>query len=161
MDQVAVFSEDRAYRYVLKRNTGFGSETCLFLMLNPSTADEIINDATVSRCIDYSNMWGYGNLIVCNLFAYRATLPSDMKKVNDPIGPDNNHWINASALKADKIIVAWGVHGAYKNRSQYVLKEVLDLKNMPVYHLGLTKDGEPKHPLYLKKLLEPIRYRSD
>ena len=135
----------------------------MFVMLNPSTADETINDPTVSRCIDYSNMWGYSNLIVCNLFAYRATLPSDMKKVDDPVGTDNDHWIATSALQADRIIVAWGTHGSYKSRSRHVLENVLKVKDadVNVYHLGLTKGGEPKHPLYLKKLVEPTKYILD
>ena len=154
---IAVFSDDRKYRYILRRKTGFGDETCLFIMLNPSTADEVKNDPTVQRCINYSNMWGYGNLIVCNLFAYRATLPSDMKKEKDPVGPDNNEWTKKAAEEADKIIVAWGTHGSYKDRSNTVINEVLDISNMPVYHLGLTQKGEPKHPLYLKKLVEPQR----
>ena len=75
---VALFSEDRRYRYLLTRQVGFGDKRVTFLMLNPSTADEERNDPTIRRCINFANAWGFGWLDVTNLSSLRATNPKEM-----------------------------------------------------------------------------------
>jgi len=153
----ADFSPDRRYRYTLRRVTGLGFSTCLFICLNPSTADETVDDPTVRRCIGFSRRWAFGNLVVCNLFAYRATSPKDMKTQDDPIGPANDDAMVREASFANRVVCAWGNDGAYRARWLHVLALLHD-RQLELHHLGLTGTGQPKHPLYLKSNTEPIRW---
>lgn len=90
-----------------------------------------------------------------NIFAFRATDPKVMKAEEDPIGPENDRWIQEVASKAGLVIAAWGVHGAHMNRGQAVVEMVPGL-----HHLGLTKHGFPRHPLYLRADTKPEPLRS-
>lgn len=125
----------------------------LFIGLNPSTADENKDDQTIRRCIDYAQRWGYGGLKMANLFAYRATLPSDLKKAKEPIGVDNNGYIKELSKGAAITIVAWSNDGSYLDRD----KDVLKLIEEPMC-LNINKSGQPSHPLYQKKELQPKPY---
>ena len=149
----AIFSDCRQYRYTLHRRIGLESEICNFIMLNPSTADEEKSDPTVTRCISFAKRWGYGILCVTNIFALRSTDPSILPSCLDPVGPDNNHWIDAMARQADKVIVAWGNWGATNGRSLEIRHMLADV---PLYYLTLTNQGEPGHPLYLPSSTIPI-----
>ena len=115
-------------------------------MLNPSIADANIEDPTIRRCMGFAEKWGYGGITVGNIFAYRATNPKDMLAADDPIGPENNLYLESLSLEAALTACAWGNHGIYLDRAQDVIK----LLTKP-YCLGLTKSGQPKHPLYLRK----------
>ena len=152
----AAFSPDRRYRYALTRTWGDGS-TVVFIMLNPSTADAFKVDPTVARCIEFARTWGHESLIVLNLFAWRSTDPKALYTVIpgfDPIGPLNDYAIDA-VPKGTPIIAAWGVHGSLDGRGKAV-RDRLDIARHDVYHLGdLTKEGHPRHPLYLKGDLMP------
>lgn len=151
------FSDDRKYRYVLWRDFG-GDPTnyILFICLNPSTADETKDDNTVRRCMGYGREWGYKNICIANIFAYRATDPRELRKIKAPVGIANNFWLIALDLFSDKTIIAWGNHGKYLNRDEKVLKL---LEDSTLYCLGKTMDGTPKHPLYLSKSITPEIYR--
>ena len=151
----AEFSADRRYRYSLEIEWGDGSGTCNFLMLNPSTADELANDPTVERCERRARMWGYRRLIVTNLFAFRATDPREMRAAIDPVGPDNDAAILAAAMVSDLVIAAWGNHGMHLRRAETVR---LMLGPLGLKCLRVAKTGEPCHPLYLPYELEPIEY---
>lgn len=150
----AEFSTCGKYRYRLWRIWDESKPFVLFIMLNPSTADENKNDPTVERCERYARSWGAGGLHVCNLFAYRATAPDEMKAQLDPIGIDNNHAITSDAKKAGIVICAWGNHGAHVNRSNQVMLLLRSLE-IPLHYLSVTGKKEPGHPLYLKKSLKP------
>lgn len=151
----AIFSPCRTWRYVLWREWDPERAKVMFIGLNPSTADEVKNDPTVTRCINYAKAWGYGGIYMMNIFAFRATDPRDMKAAPDPVGPENNHFLWKTAAKAGlPLIAAWGTHGTFQNREHQVLE--LLKREFPIYCLGKTKDGHPKHPLYLKKDLNPI-----
>jgi hypothetical protein len=126
----------------------------LFVGLNPSIADEVDNDPTIRRCVDYATRWGYGALCMVNLFALRETDPAVMKAEPHPIGPDNDFWIVEMAKQAEVVIAAWGVHGAHLRRDQAV-KLLLGQK---LTCLRKTKNGHPGHPLYLKKTLAPVAF---
>ncbi len=115
-------------------------------MLNPSTADAETDDPTIRRCIGFARKWGFQELQVGNLFAWRATDPRELKQALDPVGPENDRHLMTMSGCADVVIAAWGARGNYRNRAA----EVLDLLEGTVYHLGLTKQGHPKHPLYLR-----------
>ena len=148
---VARFSPNRRYRYQLTRRVGFGDDTVAFVMLNPSTADEVQNDPTVRRCINYANAWGYGWLIVTNLSPLRATDPRELLAAGaEPKGVQReNEWaILEAAEVADLVVAAYGVHGAAEGRADRVVEMLVDAGHT-VTCLGLTKEGAPRHPLYL------------
>ncbi len=132
----------------------------MFVMLNPSTATEVQNDPTVERCERRARALGYGGFRVTNIFAWRATDPRDMRASVDPIGPENDSILIQSARWADHIIAAWGTHGAYLDRGNLVAK-ILHNQNKPLFHLGLSKAGHPKHPLYLPYSQQPIPWPAE
>ena len=122
----------------------------MFLMLNPSTADEVRSDPTVTRCKGFAERWGYGALWVCNIFALRSPYPRALKGSLDPVGPMNDGYIMRHARDADRVVCAWGDFGLHLGRGERVLG-MLDAEGMTdkTYHFGMTKRGQPKHPLYL------------
>lgn len=146
----ADFSPDRKYRYTLIREWDASKPRCLFILLNPSTADAEHDDPTNRRGINFAMSWGYGACVFCNLFAFRTPYPKVMKAEREPVGPENNQWIYTEYERAAITIAAWGTHGGHRNRDQDLLKLLPDL-----HHLGLTKHGHPKHILYLPKTLTP------
>jgi len=153
LDYGAKFSKCRKYRYTLWRMWDLGKPKVMFIGLNPSTADEINNDPTVTRCINYSKSWGYGGMYMMNIFSFRTTYPSELIKCKNPIGIDNDQWIKRISKEVDKCIGAWGNYGNLFNRSEDILKIVPNL-----YCLKINGTGEPAHPLYLKSTLKPILY---
>ena len=156
----AEFSPDRRYRYTLWRECslpivyGFVQ----FIGLNPSTADETTDDPTVTRMRRFAELWGYGRLCVTNAFAYRATDPRHMMAQPDPIGDNNDDHILSVARGASMIVCAWGVNGEHMNREAHLLER---LRGYRLRHLGLTKHGHPKHPLYLRGDLRPELWRTE
>lgn len=132
---------------MLWRRWESGKPYALFIGLNPSTADEVQDDPTIRRCIGYAKRWGYGAYVMANIFAYRATDPKVMMRKDDPIGPYNDAWITRMAEGAGVIVCAWGAHGEYMRRGDEV-KRLLFGRDLMC--LGKTKNGQPKHPLYLK-----------
>jgi hypothetical protein len=150
----AILSDDGLYRYQLLRSWDEGKPLLNWIMLNPSIANAEKDDATIRRCIRFSNGWGYGKLAVYNLFALISTNPKNLLKSPDPIGPRNDFWLSDRA-KGD-VVLAWGSHGAKFPRRKM---EVMRLLTWPIniYCLGKTKEGEPKHPLRLSAMtrLEP------
>ena len=154
---IAIFSDCNFYRYVLERTWNYNGLRCLFVMLNPSTADEIKNDPTIERCERRARELGFGSLRVCNIFAYRSTDPKMMQSVVDPIGAENNNWISACCKWSDAIICAWGCHGSHLGRGEQV-ERMLRKSVEAAFHLGLTKEGHPKHPLYVSYEKEPKQW---
>lgn len=112
--------------------------------LNPSTADETDNDPTVRRVISFAQREGCDALVMTNAFAFRATEPNDMKAAADPVGPENDKWLIECSNLASLVVAAWGVHGTFKGRCEQVQQLIPNL-----LCFGTTKDGHPKHPLYL------------
>ena len=153
----AIFSRDGLYRYFLvDRDLGSGSGICLFIMCNPSTADEYQSDPTITRCKGYARDWGYRSLTICNIFAYRSTDPKDLWMVDDPIGPDNDDHIMAAAKGAHRIILAWGEEGKH-GRGKMVSNMLLSLGMVhKMFALKINQSGEPSHPLYLRTTLMPV-----
>lgn len=155
MKKAAVISHCQKYRYSLSRIWEPEKETVTFICLNPSTADENIDDPTIRRCVNFAKSWGMGGLYMANLFAYRATDPKMMKKAFDPVGPANDEYLLNLASISKIVIAAWGTTGIFKKRDRKV-KRLLGEK----LHLCLeiSKNGHPKHPLYLKKDLVPVSF---
>lgn len=143
----AVYSDCGSYRYALTRESAPGARL-LYVMLNPSTANETRNDATVERCDRRARLLGFGAFRVVNLFAFRATDPRVLKAASAPIGPDNDTVLHDGALWADRILCAWGTHGAHLGRDAQV-ERMLRQTGRDLWHLGLTRQGMPRHPLYI------------
>ncbi|MGC1273213.1 MAG: DUF1643 domain-containing protein [Planctomycetaceae bacterium] len=146
----ATFSPCRAYRYTLWRR--WGSERPILVVgLNPSTADETVNDATIRLCIVRAKDHGAGGLLMGNLFGYRATYPKDMKAQRDPVGPENDAALRQMAAAASIVVGAWGVDGDYKARAWSVKRL---LKDYTLHAIKVTKHGHPCHPLRLPYALK-------
>ena len=143
----AVYSDCERYRYQLTRIWAPAGERVHFIMLNPSTATEVQNDPTVERCERRARALGFGAFRVTNIFAWRDTDPRALRAARDPVGPDNDAAILAGCGWAGQIICAWGTHGAHLGRGAAV-ETLLRNFGRPLHHLGLTKAGHPKHPLY-------------
>jgi len=154
----AIFSEDRVYRYSLWRYwtppLDGNFRRLIFIGLNPSTADENTDDPTIRRCIGFAERLGYNGIVMLNLFAFRATKPSEMFKVSEPIGKHNDTTIKSFIDNSTDFVAAWGVYGSYLDRDKEMAMMIPDL-----LCLGTTKYGNARHPMYLKSdtNLEPWR----
>jgi len=148
MDRNAHFSDDGIYRYWLSRHWDYSKNNIAWIMLNPSTADGKKDDNTIRKCIKFSEFWGFGGMIVVNLFAARSTDPKQLKNFPDPVGPDNNYFLLNATKYCKTIIAAWGNHGTYLNQSERV-KEQFRLHGKKLNCLHVNNSGEPKHPLYI------------
>ncbi len=144
MQKDATLNEDRRYRYSLIREWDAEKPKVLFIGLNPSTADETEDDATIRRCIGFAKRWGFGAILVGNLFAIRSKDPAVLYEAKDPIGPENDVCLAKMAQEASLVVAAWGNNGGYRNRSEEVSALFTQMKC-----LGVNKTGEPKHPLYV------------
>ncbi|MDC3312710.1 DUF1643 domain-containing protein [Flavobacteriaceae bacterium] len=140
-------SDCEKFRFALRRTWNRSRQYCLFIGLNPSTATKYADDPTIRRCVRFATDWGYGGLYMANLFAYRATQPEKMMQAADPTGFYNDELLEMMAHGAGVIVCAWGAHGSFLGRDKYV-KKLLSGHNLMC--LGVTKSGQPKHPLYLK-----------
>lgn len=150
----ARFSACRRWRTLLWRCWDAGKPVANFVMLNPSTADESVLDPTCARARDYGERWGYGALLVTNVFAWRATDPVRMRAAADPVGRGNDAAILRAARSAQLVVCAWGNHGSHLDRSTWV-KARLQRAGIALHVLRLNANGEPAHPLYLPSSLWP------
>jgi hypothetical protein len=124
--------------------------------LNPSTADEKEDDPTIRRCVNFAKRLGYGGAHMLNLFAYRATDPQEMKKAVDPVGPYNDRITKLYiADRHNDFVAAWGIHGSYMGRDKVVAAMIPEL-----LCFGVTKEGHPRHPLYLRNDTGLIPWRK-
>lgn len=151
----AAISPCARYRYALWRRWTVGPAV-LFVMLNPSTADASNNDPTIRRCIGFARSWGYSAMAVGNLFALRTPSPEKLKRARSPIGPDNDLWLGRMRADTALTIAAWGIHGLHRKRSSAMRKQLPDAQV-----LGLTKLGEPRHPLYLGRSTLPQAWPAE
>jgi hypothetical protein len=142
----AQFSDCRTYRYALWRIWGKQHQMLMVIGLNPSTADETVDDPTIRRCIGFAKRLGFDGLYMLNLFAFRATDPRVMEKADDPVGPGNLEAFGYYRTKCQKIVAAWGAHQLARAQGVRVTENLWRV----VECWGKTKDGHPRHPLYLK-----------
>ncbi|MBW3041499.1 DUF1643 domain-containing protein [Prochlorococcus marinus] len=158
-----LFSECRSYRWILKRELLTGDKTLVFIGLNPSQANSVNNDMTLIRIINFCSRWNYKNIYVINLFGLISKFPSQLSKSKDPIG-DNNDLITLKVLEFWRknincdLWLGWGDKGQLNSRDQVVLKLIKNLSylnsneknhSQRVFSLGLSKKGNPRHPLYM------------
>lgn len=152
MTSGALFSEDRKHRYLLWRIWKQKTPSLLFIGLNPSTADDKMNDPTIRRLIKFAAGWGFGSLYCANLFTQVTPRPSDLIKVDNLAIEKSILSIQRSAEKCDTILFGWGSFKEAKMVSEQIVEMFPRAKC-----LGVNHDGSPKHPLYLKATvsLEP------
>jgi hypothetical protein len=153
----AIFSPCRTYRYILRREKQPTGKQIMFIGLNPSTADEINNDPTVTRCIMRAWEYGFQRFVMANIFGYRSTNPKGLRSVADPVGLENLSYILSYAKQVDQVVAAWGNHGLYLEHGSKV-RSMLQHEGVPLYHLGITKANQPKHPLYIGYQVKPKRW---
>ena len=144
----AVYSPCETYRYALTRVWNPKGRRLLYVMLNPSKATEQTNDPTIERCERRARRLGYGAFRACNIFALRETDPARLKAATHPEGPDNPAELTRAVDWSDDVLCAWGVHGAHRGQGNRVF-ETLRAIDRPLLTFGLTKDGHPRHPLYI------------
>lgn len=144
----AVYSACDLYRYALTRVWDEAMPQIAFVMLNPSTASELADDPTVARCVRRARDGGWGAVRVCNLFALRATRPAQLRAHALPEGPGNDAALADACRWADAVAAAWGVHGVHRGRGPAAARS-LRWQARTLLHLGLTKAGHPRHPLYV------------
>lgn len=149
MKRDALISDCGQFRYSLTRVWDNALPRVVFVMLNPSTADALVDDATIRRCIAFAKVLGFGSLQVVNLFAYRATDPRDLKAAGYPVGEVNDDWIIQACSEADTVVCAWGANARGMTRADEVLQLIRMWAWRSPVALSVTADGIPKHPLYL------------
>lgn len=149
----AEFSTCRKYRYALWRIWDDSKPLIMFVGLNPSTANESNDDPTIRRVRRFAMDWGYGGVYMVNLFALISPYPEDIKKSDDPLG-DNDDWLEIISKDCEKIIFAWGAFPEAEERAKEVIEQY------DGYALVINKDGSPRHPLYVKADVEPVKYNT-
>ena len=163
----AEFSEGGQYRYLLQRRWSPGlftrkhSDHVIWVMLNPSVGNGLRDDPTIVRCMKYTNDWGYTRMSIINLFGYISPDPATLKTIEDPVGPENNlFWERAIALynSVPLVICAWGAQGGYLDQDEDAVIWLVHEHKLPLFALGVTKNGSPHHPLRLRSALVPQPY---
>jgi hypothetical protein len=158
LEATATISPCGLFRYDLTRVWNPDRERVAFCMLNPSTADGTQDDPTIRRCVGFADAWGYGGLVVVNLFALRATDPKELTKTADPVGPDNDRFIERHAA-GNVVVAAWGANPSKFRRPLLRNRPAAVIDIVSGYglwrHLGLTADKHPRHPLYLPRESKP------
>lgn len=138
MQKEATISDDQIYRYKLSRTWDSTKPTILFIGLNPSIADETIDDPTITRCINYAKDWGYGTLLMANLFAFRSTYPKDIYLTDNPIGNENDNYILECVAQSDLVVACWGNNGMYMDRE-------ISFRNLYLIYIVLKKIKTEAH----------------
>ena len=156
----AIYSDCERYRYALTREWDAGGPRLLYVMLNPSKATEAQNDPTIERCERRARALGFGAFRATNLFAWRETDPAKLRRAASPVGPANDSIILSTLEtwlrdKADVALCSWGVHGTLLNRADDVARLMIRT-GRPLACLGTTKDGHPRHPLYVAYATKPV-----
>jgi hypothetical protein len=153
----AELSPEGRYRYALWRVWEPAAPRVAFVLLNPSTADATRDDPTIRRCVRFARRWGYGGVEVVNLFARRATAPAELRTAADPVGSANDEHIRTSAARVARVVLGWGGYGGCNGRD----RAVVDLLGpfAPLYCLGTTANGSPRHPLYVSGATRLRPYR--
>ncbi|PPB82564.1 hypothetical protein LV82_00502 [Albidovulum inexpectatum] len=154
----ALYSPCGTWRYRLTRRWGAG-RLVTFILLNPSTATERADDPTLARCVSRARALEAGGVCVVNLFALRATDPRALRQHPDPIGPKTDGVLLRAARQAGMLICGWGNHGALRGRDAQV-RSMLQAIGVPLFHLGLTANGQPRHPLYVRLETAPILWHD-
>ena len=167
MQKGAIFSICRKYRFSLYRVWNQNRPPLNAIGLNPSTATETTDDPTVRRLMGFARDWGYGGLVLSNIFSYRSTKPSVLKTVEDPVHNELNFRPYRFFVGTGPVLLAWGAGGGYLSRGKAVINMMHDDSYARQFYdpfcLGITKFGHPKHALYLPKTakMEPYKITTE
>jgi hypothetical protein len=163
-----IISSCERYRYRLDREFLFAGATITFMLHNPSTADATVDDPTLRRGIGFARAWGAGRLVFVNVWAGRATKPEDLWRMDDPVGPENDRYIAEAVQEVREtgglLVMAWGAINPPRDQRADALARLetvqtrLTASGCELVHLGLTKAGQPRHPLYLRADVKPTRW---
>lgn len=163
-ERCAIFNATQTHRYTLYRHIRpagkirpFDGDTVTFIGLNPSTATETIDDPTIRRCKRFAADWGFKQMWMTNIFAYRSTDPYRLMTATDPVGQYNDFFILHCCQRSQLVVAAWGNHGIYQNRAAAV-KRLLADNNVTIRAFQVTSKGQPKHPLYMRADAVPKRF---
>lgn len=148
----AKISDCGQYRYRLERGD-VSDRPLTFVMLNPSTADADTDDPTIRRCAGFQKAWGFKGFVVVNLYAWRATKPADLRKAQDPYGPDNYTEVQRAVREAGMVVCGWGAKGARPAVRR--VQVIAGRAGVTLHCLRETKGGHPGHPLYLPSAARP------
>lgn len=160
MRKDAILDETQQYRYWLLREWDASLPKMVFVMLNPSTADADVDDATIRRCINFAKASDYGSIQVVNLFAFKATKPELLRDKNiEPIGDRNDKYILDTCRNSDIVIAAWGVNGKLNSRNAYV-ERLIGTNTYDLHCLGVSTEGHPRHPLFVRSDVKPLLYKT-
>ena len=161
MKSSASFSTSKDYRWNLTRYINDNKKELIFIGLNPSFGSASDNDPTLRRLIGFAELWGYGSLVVINLFAKISKSPKLLALCNDPVGWKNDFELNTrinywTTNHFCELWIGWGINGIFMNRNEKLLKRIKKSSRHP-YVIGLTKEGHPQHPLYISKTKKLFR----
>lgn len=156
MKMDAVFDETGMYRYLLRREWDPSLPSILYIMLNPSTASHENEDQTSRQCLYFAKKFGFGSLEVVNLYALISTDPKQLKFASDPVGAENDRYIDEAASRAKTIVVAWGEKHFIHQRNKVVARHLLSIGH-DLYCLGIAKSGHPRHPSRMGHSLETLK----
>ncbi|OMF05596.1 DUF1643 domain-containing protein [Paenibacillus sp. FSL H7-0942] len=156
MQLSATFDPEKKYRYLLTREWDVTLPKLLYIMLNPSTADEVSEDQTSRQCLYFANKFQYGSFEVVNLYSLISTDPKGLKQsLVDPIGHKTDQYIIEASLRANRVIIAWGEKHFFNQRDKQVI-EMLRSKDINLYCLKMAKSGHPRHPSRLAHDIEDL-----
>jgi hypothetical protein len=152
----AAISPCGRYRYALWRRWGNEADgPCMaWVMLNPSTADASVDDPTIRRCAAFARSWGYAGMRVVNLFAWRATNPAELSRVADPVGPENDRYLERIDDRFPLVVAAWGRHGSLRRRDFEAARILTRTHDVCCLRVTL-KSRAPEHPLYVPGSARP------
>lgn len=161
MVRYAVVSPDGFYRYVLTREWDADKPTLGWCCLNPSVADHVLDDRSLSRMVYFTMRQGYGKLVLCNIFGFRSQDPRALLRCADPIGPLNDKYMT-QYLAGLNVVCGWGsgIPKRFAHRAIYVKLNLWN-EGCRLYHLGLTKLGQPRHPLYLPNTTPFVEWEDE
>lgn len=124
----------------------------LWIGMNPSTADANFNDPTVTREVIYTQRrLGLGSYVKCNISDYRATDPKVFRTLprDERRSSVNLPTIVTQAAGAKVVIFAFGaVDKCLRDLADETVAAVREL-GRETFCVGYTKDGFPRHPLYM------------
>ncbi len=159
----AGFSPCRRWRTWLERRWDgrpIGSDNvAAFIGMNPSTADENVDDPTVRGCMTRARDWGFGGAVMLNAFAYRATDKMRLLETDDPVGPGNDEAILEYSRRAGRVIAAWGQPPRPLLGRGRQIAAMLAEAGIPLLCFAVNADGSPKHPLYVRRDAVPVPYK--
>lgn len=158
----AVISQCGQYRYRLERTIGMFGPVAAVIMVNPSTADAQMDDATIRRVVGFGKRLGWSRVIVGNVFAYRATNIRDLATAVAPVGPENSIYLREMLRESDVALVAWGPLAKLPRTLREEWRTVRTMATelgKKLHCLGSAQDGHPRHPLMLSYAAELTEWR--